>query len=157
MEDENDEAPAQAAATRKRRSRAIPTGANPEAGKDLENMSADEIRARATAEGRRLLPEETRAVVEKGERYTVLVREKTHPKDSAYVLLACINGVKWWGRAGRQMECPKSVARVAFHAKQITMSIPPIPARRLVELSPAPQIAIRPGSLRAEPDIDEEF
>lgn len=111
---------------------------------------AEEIREAAQSEGRDLTPEEVREVVEDGPRVLVTVRKKTNKKDSNYVLLACINGVKWWGMAGKQLEVPEKVARIAFYAGEIVS--PVFPKRNLREISPAPEIAIHP-----QQGADEEF
>lgn len=111
---------------------------------------ADEIRELAAKEGRDLYPEEIREIVESGPKVQATVRKKTNKKDSNYVLLACINGVKWWGVAGKTIEIPEKVARIAYHAGEIVS--PVFPPRGLREISPAPTIAIHPDQ-EADEDL----
>ena len=76
----------------------------------------DAIKAKAKAENRELTGLEVAEVLSLGEQFTITARNKKNPKESDFVMLACINGVKYWANPGQTKSVPMEVARIAYRA-----------------------------------------
>jgi len=108
-------------------------------------VDPEAIRAMAKAEGRRLRGEETLAILEAGEQFEITARPKQNPKEGDFVLLACINGVKFWAQPGETKSVPIEVARIAWRAGDAVGAAPSGVERNLREVNPPAEIAIHPN------------